>query len=190
MESLEQENQVLHEELATMRVKINELAAMQTQVEELTELVRTLRAAQNVSPPPPINTQAKAGPSTIPGWTLSFNTQQQTIPEGRSWGVPISLGEVFRPVVSKAQLPTSQNAIPIPPPLATAPRATMTYLALAIHTVPQNEEPIFNSGSAEAYDRVHDLQEKYDEMYREMQALRGKEVLKRDVHDLCLVPNV
>jgi len=41
-----------------------------------------------------------------------------------------------------------------------------------------------------AYDRVHDLQEKYDEMYREMQALRGNDVLKKDVHDLCLVPNV
>jgi len=27
-------------------------------------------------------------------------------------------------------------------------------------------------------------------MYSEMQALRGKEVLKKDVHDLCLVPNV
>jgi len=63
----------------------------------------------------------------------------------------------------------------------------MTYSAPTIHKVPQNEEPIFHSGSAEAYDRVHDLREKYDEMYREMKALRGKEVLKRDVHDLCLV---
>jgi len=115
MEGLEQVNQVLHEEVATMRAKINELATMQTQVDELTELVRTLRAAHNVSPPPPINTQAEAGPSTIPGWTMSFNTQQQTIPEGHPWGVSISLGEVFRPYVSKAQLPTSQNAIPIPP---------------------------------------------------------------------------
>jgi len=48
---------------------------MQTQVDELTELVRTLRAAQNLPPPPPpINTQAEAGPSTILGWTVSFNT--------------------------------------------------------------------------------------------------------------------
>jgi len=37
---------------------------------------------------------------------------------------------------------------------------------------------------------VRDLREKYDEMYCEMQALRGKEVLKKDVHDLCLVSNV
>jgi len=70
------------------------------------------------------------------------------------------------------------------------PQATMTYSAPAINTVPQNEEPIFHSGSAGAYDRVHDFREKYDEMYRERQALRGKEVLKKDVHDLCLVLNV
>jgi len=78
-------------------------------------------ATQNVPPPPHINTQAKAGPSTIPCWTMSFNTPQQTIPEGRPWGVPISLGEVFCPYVSKAQMPTAQNAIPTPPPLATGP---------------------------------------------------------------------
>jgi len=160
MEGLEKENQAISGEVAAMQAKINEMATMQTQVNELTELVRTLRAAHNVSSPPPINTQAEAGPSTIPGWTMSFNTQQQTIFEGRPWGVPISLGEVFRPYVSKAQFPTSQNAIPIPPPLATAPRATMTYSAPAIRTVPQNEEPIFHSGGAGAYDGVHDLREK------------------------------
>jgi len=91
MEGLEQENQVLREEVATMQAKINELAAMQTQVDELTELVRTLRAAQNVPPPFPINTQAEAGTSTIPGWTLSFNTPQQTIPEGRLWAYLLAL---------------------------------------------------------------------------------------------------
>jgi len=111
---------------------------VQTQVDELTEFVQTLRAAQYQPPPPspPVNTQVEAGPSTISSWTVSFNTPQQTIPEDRPWGVPISLGEMFRPYVSKAQLPTSQNAIPIPPPLAIAPRATMTYSAPTIHTVP------------------------------------------------------
>ena len=84
MDLLEQENQVLKEDMAIMQAKINEMAAMQTQVDELTELVGTLRAAQNLPPPPPpINTQAEAGPSTIPGCTMSFNTPHQTIPEGR-----------------------------------------------------------------------------------------------------------
>jgi len=41
-----------------------------------------------------------------------------------------------------------------------------------------------------AYDRVDDLQEKFEMMNREMQALRGKETFKKDVYDLCLVPNV
>jgi len=50
---LEQENRLLKEEMATMQAKINEMAAAQTQVDELTELVRTLRAAQNQPPPPP-----------------------------------------------------------------------------------------------------------------------------------------
>jgi len=66
----------------------------------------------------------------------------------------------------------------------------MTYSTPVVHAISQDNRPIFHSGSVGAYDRVHDLQEKYDEMYREMQALRGKEVLKRDVYDLCLVPNV
>jgi len=87
-------------------------------------------------------------------------------------------------------MPTAQNAIPIPPPLATAPQATMTYSAPGVHAISQDNRPIFHSGSVGAYDRVHDLQEKYDEMNREMQALRGKEILKKDVYDLCLVPNV
>ena len=63
MEGLEQENQVLREEVATMQAKINEMAAVQTQVDELTELVQTLIAAQYQPPPPspPVNTQAEAG---------------------------------------------------------------------------------------------------------------------------------
>jgi len=60
MNFLQQENQILKEEMATMQAKIDEMAAVQTQVDELTELVRTLRAAQNLlPPPPPINTQAE-----------------------------------------------------------------------------------------------------------------------------------
>jgi len=86
---LEQENQLLKEEMTTMQAKMNEMAAMQAQVDELTELVRTLKAAQNQPPPPssPVSTQAEASPSTIFGGTAPFSTLQQTIPEGRPWGV-------------------------------------------------------------------------------------------------------
>jgi len=191
MDFLEQENQSLKEEMATMQAKIDEMAAIQTQVGELTELVRTLKAAQNLPPPPPpINTQAEAGPSTIPGWTMPFNTPRQAIPESRPWGVPISLGEVFFPYVSEAQMPTTQNASHVPLPVPTCSQATMTYSTHMIHTVPQNEEPTFHSRNMGAYNRVDKLQEKYEKMNREMQALLGKEVSKKDVYDLCLVPNV
>jgi len=73
---LEQENQLLKEEITTMRAKMDEMAATQAQVEELTELVRPLRAAQNQPPPPPppVSTQAEASPSTIFGGTTPFST--------------------------------------------------------------------------------------------------------------------
>jgi hypothetical protein len=37
---------------------------------------------------------------------------------------------------------------------------------------------------------VDDLQDKYNEMQREMRALRGKELFGQNAHELCLVPNV
>ena len=82
---LEQENQLLKEEIATMQAKMDKMAATQAQVDELTELVRTLRAAQNQPPPPPppVSTQAEASLSTIFGGTAPFNTPQQTTPKSR-----------------------------------------------------------------------------------------------------------
>jgi len=91
---------------------------------------------------------------------VSFNTPQQTIPEGRPWGAPISLGEVFRPYVSKAQLHAAQNASLVPPPVPTATHATITYSTPVVHAISENNGPIFHLGSVGAYDRVHDLQEK------------------------------
>jgi len=87
MEGLEQENHALREEIATMRAKMEEMAATQAQVDELTELVRTLKAARNQPPPPPppVSTQAEASSSTIFGGTTPFGTPQQTTPEGRPW---------------------------------------------------------------------------------------------------------
>jgi hypothetical protein len=70
------------------------------------------------------------------------------------------------------------------------PPTVVTYSAPAVHTIPQEEEPIFHSGSVGAHDRVNDLQEKYEEMQREMRALRGKEVFGKSAYDLCLVPDV
>jgi len=158
----------------------------------LTELVRTLKAAQNQPPPPPppVSTQAEASPSTIFGGTTPFSTLQQTTPEGRPWGTPICLAEVFRPTTCRPPPPTVQHTIFVPPPAATQAQATVTYSAPRVHTTPQDEEPIFHSGNMGPYDRVDDLQERFEIMNQEVQALRGKETFKKDVYDLCLVPNV
>ena len=177
MEFLEQENRVLHEEIAAMRTKM----------EEMTEKMRTMVAAQIQTPPPPVKTQAEASSSAIPEWTICASTPTHSAPQ-RSvpWVPPFSAGEIFHPV----QVPTHQHSAHAPPPLVRAPPVNMTYSAPVIHTVPHNEEPIYHSGSVEAYDRVNDLLGKYDEMQQEMRALRGKEIFGKTVYDLCLVPDI
>jgi len=193
MDFLEQENQALKEEMATMQAKIDEMTTMQTQVDELSELVKTLRAAHNQPPPPPppVRTQAEVSGSAIPGWTIcSESPTFYAPPRSAPCFMPLTAGEILRPVACEPPMPTFQHTIYVPPPVATRSQATMTYSAPVIHTVPQNEEPIFHSRNMEAYNRVDDLQEKYERMNREMQALLGKEVSKKDVYDLCLGPNV
>jgi len=91
---------------------------------------------------------------------------------------------VSTPHQSEPPLPTVQHTIFVPPPAATQVQATVTYSAPRVHTTPQDEEPIFHFRNMEAYDRVDDLQEKFEIMNREVQALRGKETFKKDVYDL------
>jgi len=178
MEFLEQENRVLHEEKA----------AMQTKMDEMTEKMRTMLAAQAQTPPPPVRTQAEASSSAVPEWTLCVDTPKHSAPQ-RSipWFPPLTAGEVLRPIACEAYMPTHEHA---PPPPVRAPPVNMTYSAPVIHTAPHDEEPIYHSGNVEAYDRVNDLLEKYDEMQREMRAFRGKEIFGKTTYDLCLVPNV
>jgi len=85
---------------------------------------------------------------------------------------------------------TTQCAVPVPPLGTTFPQAAMTYSTPLIHTTQQDHGPIFHAQSVEAFDRVDDLQVKYNEMQREMKALRGKELFGHNAYDLCLVPNV
>jgi hypothetical protein len=52
-----------------------EMAAMQTKMDEMTELMKTLTAAHNQPPPPfPISTQAEAIVSIVPGWMIPDST--------------------------------------------------------------------------------------------------------------------
>jgi hypothetical protein len=162
---------------------------MQTKMDEMTELMKTLSPAQN-QPPLPLSTQADATISVIPGRTIPVSTPPNSMPEGRPWGVPICLREVFRPIASEVSMPTLQYAAHVPLPDATVPPTAMIYSAPMVNAFPEYNKPIFHLGSVGAYDRVDELQEKYDEMQREMRALRGKEVLGKTAYDLCLVLNV
>jgi len=87
---LEQENRLLKKEMLTMPAKINEMATTQTQVDELTELVRTLRATQNEPPPPPppVRTQAEASGSAIPDWTICFESPTFSAPSQSTRVIP------------------------------------------------------------------------------------------------------
>jgi hypothetical protein len=66
----------------------------------------------------------------------------------------------------------------------------MTYSTPLVHTIQQDQRPIFRTKSVEAFDRVDDLIDKYNETQREMRTLRGKELFGQNAHELCLVPNV
>jgi len=119
---LEQENRLLKEEMTTMQAKINEMAAAQTQVDELTELVRTLKAAQNQPPPPPplVRTQAEASGSAIPDWTIcSESPTFSASPRSAPWFMPFTTGEIFRPIACEPPVPTFQPTIYTRPPVPT-----------------------------------------------------------------------
>jgi len=161
-------------------------------MEEVTKKMRTMVAAQAQTPlPPPIRTQAEASSSAIPEWTMCVDTPTHSAPRrSMPWFPPLTAGEVLRPIACEAQMPTHQHSAHAPPPLVRAPPVNMTYSAPVIHTVPHDEEPIYHSGNVETYDRVNDLLGKYDEMQREMRALRGKEIFGKTAYDLCLVPDI
>jgi len=58
-------------------------------------------------------------------------------------------------------MPTFQPTVYTPPPVLTRHPSEHPVPTFQ-HTI--YEEPIFHPGNMGAYDRVHDLQEKYDEM--------------------------
>ncbi|XP_039690657.1 uncharacterized protein [Medicago truncatula] len=190
MEGLEQENQVLRAEVISLKTKIEELESMKTKMDELSELVKVLSTAQNQPPPPPpFSTQAEASSSSIPDWTICADTPTYSAPQRSApWFQPFTAGEIFRPIACEAQMPTHQYVARVPP--VKVPPVAMTYSAPVMHTIPQNEESIFHSGNMETYDGMSNLREKYDELQRDVKALRGKGKFGKTAYDLCLVPNV
>ncbi|KAK2372738.1 hypothetical protein QL285_073841 [Trifolium repens] len=179
MDQLEQENQTLREEVTYMQAEIENLTAMMT-------TVLAAQAQAQASVPQLTNTSLDQPTSTV-----LTSTPQFTMPEGYPWGIPLHVfNEGVHPVISGIQASFAQQAVPVPPPGLSFPQATMTYSAHLVHTNLQDQGPVFHTESVEAFDRVDDLQDKYNEMQREMRALRGKELFGQNAHELCLVPNV
>jgi len=92
---------------------------MQTQVDELTELVKTLRAAQNQPPPPPppVRTQAEACDSANPDWEICFESPtSSTPPRSAPWFPLFTSGEILRPIACEPPAPTFQTTARPPPP--------------------------------------------------------------------------
>ncbi|GAU18577.1 hypothetical protein TSUD_325690 [Trifolium subterraneum] len=138
-----------------------QITTMQAEIEKLTSMVASLMATQNqVSAPAPQSSNALVPP---PIASASLDAPQFVMPEGYPWGMPLGfLGAESRPVIS--EIPHVQSTVPIPQLDNTLPQVTAFVM--------------------------DDLQIKYDEMQKEMRALRGKDLFGQDAHELCLVPDV
>ncbi|GAU22854.1 hypothetical protein TSUD_282210 [Trifolium subterraneum] len=177
MSNFEEENHMLREQMTTM----------QTEIEKLTSMVASLMAIQNQAPAPVPQSSSTFVPPPVS--SAPFSTPQFIMPEGYPWGMPVGFpGEESRPVVS--EVPHVQSTVPIPQLVNTLPRVTATVSAPLVHTIQQNQMPIFHAESVGGYDRMDDLQIKYDEIQKEMRALRGKDLFGQDAHEICLVLDV
>ncbi|KAK2398467.1 hypothetical protein QL285_048404 [Trifolium repens] len=179
MDQLEQNTLALREEVTSMKGEIERLTTMMTDI-----LAAQAQAQASV---PQLTDTSLVQPTSA----VLTSTPQFTMPEGYPWGIPLHVfSEGFRPVISGIQASFAQQAVPVPPPILSFPQATMTYSTPLVHTIQQDHGHIFHTESVEAFDRVDDLQDKYNEMQREMRALRGKQLFGQNTHELCLVPNV
>jgi hypothetical protein len=97
MDFLEQENQLLREEIT----------AMQTKMDEMTELMKTLAAAQSQPPPPPLIRTLAETVFTGPEWTFCANTPKYSTPQcSVPWFPPLTASEILHPIACEAQMPT------------------------------------------------------------------------------------
>ncbi|KAK2390738.1 hypothetical protein QL285_064254 [Trifolium repens] len=160
---------------------------MKGEMEKLTAMMATVLAAQAQASVPQLTDTSLVQPTS----TMLTSTPQFTMPEGYPWDMPLHVfSEGFRHVVSEIQASVAQQVVSVPQPGLSFPQATMTYSAPLVHTIQQDQGPTFHAESVGGFDRVDDLQDKYNEMQREMRALRGKELFGQNAHELCLVPNV
>ncbi|PNX82497.1 coatomer subunit zeta-3, partial [Trifolium pratense] len=95
------------------------------------------------------------------------------------WDMPFNF-------MSERCQPIMQHVMIIPPPAMTVP-------PLVVHTAPFGDEQIYHAEPSECLgveERMDDFQSQFQEMQKEIKALRGKDLFGKDVSDLCPVPNV
>lgn len=70
----------------------------------------------------------------------------------------------------------------------------MVTTPFVVHIGSFAQKPIYHNVSPSEglgiYDRMDGFQDKFEELQKEMKALREKELFGKNLHDLCLVPNV
>ncbi|KAK2352120.1 hypothetical protein QL285_096825 [Trifolium repens] len=177
MSNFEEENNTLREQMTSM----------QAEIEKLTTMMASLLANQNQTPASvPQPSSALVPP---PVFSVPLNDHRLVMPGGCTWGLTEGfLGEGVRLGVS--EIPYDRPIMSIPQLGNTFPHVTASVSAPVVHTIQRNQIPIFHAENMEGYDKFDDLQIKYDEMQREVKALRGKDLFGQDAQELCLVPDV
>ncbi|KAK2450076.1 hypothetical protein QL285_009215 [Trifolium repens] len=186
MDIVEQENVELREEVATLRAEMEKMSAQ----------MASLVVAQNQ--PPPLSTPQEIVISEIGTISVSIvpvSDSHHVMPEGYPWGMPLNVMEGFH--FPTSGFPTSfvqhanvnpQPGITFPQVTVPVPPLTMTFLTSIVHTTPvHHEEPTENVGACV---RMDDILAQFDKKKLEIKALHGKDLFGKNVHDLCLVPNV
>ena len=97
---------------------------------------------------------------------------------GFPWGMPPNfIPEGFTPAF--ASMPASSLVMSVPPPV--------------VHTLPRVEDTIYHSEPSEGpkvYEKVDEMKDQFLELRKELKTLKGKDLFRKSVAELCLVPNV
>jgi hypothetical protein len=163
IEHLEQENRELKDEITRLTAMMESILATQSQ------------ASPTPATPPARTVTSEVATSTMPAATAHF---APNIPAGFPWGMPPNfVPEGFAPTF--ASMLTSSPVMSVPPPV--------------VHTLPRVEDTIYHSEPSEGpdvYEKMDEMKDQFLELRKELKTLRGKDLFKRSVVELCLVPNV
>ncbi|KAI5391009.1 hypothetical protein KIW84_076031 [Lathyrus oleraceus] len=127
------------------------------------------------TPPPQRTVISEVATSTIPVTASHF---APNMPAGFPWGMPPNfVPEGF--ALTFASMPTSSPVMSVSPPV--------------VHTLPRVKDIIYHSESFEGpdvYEKMDEMKDQFLELHKELKALRGKDLFRKNAAELCLVPNV